>query len=76
MSNWYNYEYSDKIICPYCAEEYEPTYEDTYIGGELVDCYTECEQEFVCDKCHKRFNLTGEMTWTYYTSTIEEEEEK
>lgn len=40
MSYW-NEEDSEKIICPYCGEEYEPSYEDTYIGDEPVDCYTE-----------------------------------
>lgn len=24
MSSYWNYEDSDKIICPYCGEEYEP----------------------------------------------------
>lgn len=42
MSNSYwNYEDDENIICHYCGEEYEPSYEDTYIGGEPVDCYTE-----------------------------------
>ena len=29
-----NSEISQNIVCPYCDKEYEPTYEDTYIGGE------------------------------------------
>lgn len=40
MSNSYwNYEDDENIICHYCGEEYEPSYEDTYIGGKPVDCY-------------------------------------
>lgn len=44
MSNSYwNYEDDEKIIYPYCGKEYESTYEDTYIGGKPVNCYTENE---------------------------------
>lgn len=25
------------IVCPRCYKEYEPTYEDTWIGDEQVD---------------------------------------
>lgn len=55
MSDTYwNEEDSDLIICPYCGKRYEPSYEDTYIGHEEVDCYTEREQTFVCDICKKK----------------------
>ena len=40
-SSYWNYEDDENIICPYCGEEYEPSYEDTYIGDDCVDCYTE-----------------------------------
>ena len=72
---WYsNWENDDVIVCPYCGKKYEPTYEETYIGGEDVDCYKEGEQgEFSCDKCGKKFRLSVEMKWEYATETIEGE---
>ena len=72
---WYsNWECDDKIICPYCGKQYEPTYEETYIGGEDVECYEEGEQgEFTCDACGKKFTLSVEMTWNYTTETIDGE---
>ena len=82
---WYsNREYGERIIrCPYCGKEYEPTYEETYIGGKEVDCYQEGEQgEFTCDDCGKKFTLSAELIWQYTTETIDgemtwgEEEEK
>lgn len=39
--SYWNYEDDENIVCPYCGKEYEPSYEDTYIGGESADCYTE-----------------------------------
>ena len=72
MSSYWNYEDSDKIICPYCGEEYEPSYEDTYIGGELVNCYTEDKETYTCYKCGKKFTMYGYQSgWMYYTETIE-----
>ena len=72
MSSYWNYEDSDKIICPYCGEEYEPSYEDTYIGGELVNCYTEDKETYTCDECSKKFTMYGYQSgWMYYTETIE-----
>ena len=41
MSSYWNTEDDDKIICPYCGEIYEPSYDYTYIGEKTVDCYTE-----------------------------------
>lgn len=38
--SYWNFEDDENIICPYCGKEYEPSYEDTYISGETVDCYT------------------------------------
>jgi len=72
---WYsNWECDDEIICPYCGKKYEPTYEETYIGGEDVDCYKEGEQgEFTCDECGKKFRLSAETKWEYTTETIEGE---
>ena len=72
---WYsNWEIDDVIICPYCGKKYAPTYEETYIGGEDVDCYKEGEQgEFSCDKCGKKFRLSVELKWEYTTETIEGE---
>ena len=52
MSYW-NEEDDDVIVCPYCGEEYEPSYEDTFIGDDKADCYTEDTQTFTCSKCKK-----------------------
>lgn len=73
MSNYYNTEISDDIICPYCGKTWEATYEETYIGGEPVECYQEGKQEFVCDDCGKRFMLFPSLTWEYETTTIDGE---
>lgn len=74
MSKWYsNWETGSAIRCPYCGEEWEPTYEETYIGNEPVECYSEEEQECTCDRCLKTFKLKPELTWEYTTETIEGE---
>lgn len=75
MSNNYrNYEDDENIICPYCGQEYEPSYEDTYIGGEPVDCYTEDMETYTCDKCSKKFTMYGyQAGWKYRTETIDGE---
>ena len=71
MSGYWNEEISDKIICPYCGEEYEPSYEDTYIGGEPVNCYTEITRIYTCEICRKRFTMFGfQVGWKYQTETI------
>lgn len=70
FSNW---EYSENIVCPYCGKEYEPSYEDTYIGDECVDCYTEDEETYTCEKCGKKFTMRGEPVWCYETQTIDGE---
>lgn len=80
--NYWNQENDDQIICPYCFTKYEPSYEETYIGGEPVECYEEEYQELVCDKCGKRFSLQPyQKGWYYETETIdgqmtEEEQEE
>ena len=75
MNDWYwNTENAKTIICPYCGEEYEPSYEETYIGDECAECYEDGkEQEFVCDHCGKRFKMTPSLTWEYNTATIDGE---
>ena len=75
MSDSYsNSEISGSIICPYCGKEYEPSYEDTYIGGDSVNCYEEGDQgTFTCDDCGKRFKLYSTFTWEYETETIDGE---
>ena len=75
MSNSYwNYEDDENIICHYCGEEYEPSYEDTYIGGKPVDCYTEEKKTYTCDKCGKKFTMYGyQAGWKYQTETIDGE---
>jgi len=72
---WYsNWEYDDVIVCPYCSKIYEPTYEETFIGGKEVDCYKEGERgEFICDKCGKKFRLSADIVWVYTTESIKGE---
>ena len=75
MSNsYYNtVSYNDNIICPYCGTEYKPSYEDTFIGHDQVDCYTEEEHKYVCDRCGKQFKMWGSLCWEYNTETIDGE---
>lgn len=71
---YWNGEDSDEIICPYCGETYEPSYEETIIGDELIDCFTEDYQICKCDKCGKKFSLKGyQAGWRYTTETIDGE---
>ena len=75
-SDWYWNEEDDcKIICPYCGEKYDPSYDETYIGDKCVDCYTENEtQEVTCDACGKKFTVTPYQSgWQYRTETIDGE---
>ena len=71
---YWNQEDDENIICPYCEKEYEPSYEDTYIGDECVECYSEQYQEFSCDKCGKKFSVSPyQAGWKYVTETIDGE---
>ena len=71
---YWNQEEDDKIICPYCGEEYEPSYEDLFINNEQVDCYTEDTEIYKCDVCGKRFEMFGfTKRWFYHTETIDGE---
>lgn len=70
MRSYSNSECGETIICPYCGAEYEPTYEETYIGDTEIDCYEETEQECTCDDCGKRFTVRPVLTWEYETETI------
>lgn len=74
MSKYWNEEHGENIICPYCGEEYEPSYDATYIGGENINCYTEIVHTYTCDKCGKKFTMFGyQVGWKYQTDTIEGE---
>lgn len=68
--NYWNSECDEEIICPYCGMRYKPSYDETYIGGKGVDCYTEDEDEYTCDRCGKRFTLKPYTEWRYETETI------
>lgn len=73
-NSYWNYEYDENIICPYCSQKYEPSYEDTYIGGEPVNCYTKDMKTYTCDKCGKKFTMRGyHAVWKYRTETIDGE---
>ena len=74
LSYW-NEEDDSEIICPYCKEEYTPSYEDTIIGDECVNCYDEGEvQTVTCDRCGKKFTIEPYLsTWKYRTETIDGE---
>ena len=50
-SSYWNCEDDENIVCPYCGEEYEPSYEDTFIGDDYVNCYTEDTNTCTCEKC-------------------------
>ena len=71
--SYWNCEDDKNIVCPYCGKEYEPSYEDTYIGGESVDCYTEDTETYTCDRCGKKFTMYGYEEWKYHTATIDGE---
>lgn len=72
--SYWNEEDDEIIICPYCGTEYEPSYEDTYIGGESVDCYTDNTETYTCDDCGKKFTMYGyQVGWHYCTETIDGE---
>ena len=71
---YWNSEDDEDIICPYCGAAYSPSYDDTYIGDEPVDCYTEDKKEYVCDDCGKKFTMYGYQNgWKYHTETIDGE---
>ena len=75
MSSYENDVYSKDIVCPYCNKVYKPTYDETYIGGVVANCYTEDTKEYTCNKCGNRFKMTGILDWEYHTETIEGESE-
>ena len=76
MTDFYwNEEDDSTIVCPYCGRKYEPSYEDTVIGGETANCYTEDDnQTFTCDDCGKKFTMYPYLSeWHYHTETIDGE---
>ena len=72
--SYWNEEDEKYIICPYCGIIYRPTYEDTFIGNTIVDCYTEDTKTYTCDICGKKFKMYGyQEGWRYVTETIDGE---
>ena len=72
--SYWNLEKNDDIVCPYCGNEYAPTYEETIIGDKLVNCYEDGFHDvFTCDNCKKNFKLTSILKWEYETETIDGE---
>lgn len=73
-NTFWNWEDDTLIKCPYCGEEYEPSYEDTWIGDKSVNCYMEETQTFICDNCKHKFTVTPyQEEWRYKTETIDGE---
>lgn len=71
---YWNRENDTDIICPYCGEIYEPSYDDCYIGDKKADCYTEDTETYTCDECGKKFTMYGYLSgWKYVTETIDGE---
>lgn len=71
---YWNQEDETVIVCPYCGQRYKPSYEDTFIGTKIVDCYTEDTETYVCDECGKKFTMYGyQCDWKYVTETIDGE---
>ena len=50
LEYYWNQEDETVIVCPYCGQRYKPSYEDTFIGTKIVDCYTEDTETYVCDE--------------------------
>ena len=74
MSSYWNIEDDYNIICPYCGETYEPSYDETIIGDKIADCYTEDTETYTCDNCGKKFTMYGyQADWKYHTETIDGE---
>ena len=59
---------NEEIICPYCKEENELEPDNLYKERD--------EEEFVCQNCGRKFNLTSGYEWWYTTTPIVEEVEK
>lgn len=72
---YWNEEDDTNIICPYCGQEYEPSYDETFIGDKVADCYSENEEQtFTCDSCGKKFTMYPYLgNWRYRTETIDGE---
>jgi uncharacterized Zn-finger protein len=75
IDSYWNEEDDTEIICPYCREKYTPTYDETIIGDECVNCYAEGEvQTVTCDSCGKKFTIEPYQSgWKYRTETIDGE---
>ena len=61
MKNYWNSETGTKIRCSYCKTEHEPSYEDTYIGGENVNCYTEVTKIYQKNSENTLTSIGGEQ---------------
>ena len=62
----------NKIVCPHCYEEYEPSYEDTWISEQNIECYENTYQVATCEKCHKKFSILPFEDWMYETEEVDE----
>lgn len=57
-----------EIFCPYCGAIKDPMdNDDLYIGGG---------HEVPCGECGKYFNVTVDVTYTYSTERLEDEDEE
>ena len=57
------HEYTNEIVCPYCAYEYSDSWE--FNEGNKTD------GQIKCDGCNKTFNYSTDIEVTYITSKIE-----
>ena len=60
---------SDGIFCPWCGEFFEDDLYDTF-----DDVYEEGEHEQTCPECGKKFNLTVNVSYSYETERLDNDE--
>lgn len=61
--------HNDFIRCPACRNQMR------IMGGDDYDSYGEGEHEIMCDGCEFEFEITTEVTYTFTSPAILEEED-
>lgn len=59
-------QYTDALVCPYCAAKHEPDGESYWSGTS----------EYECDACHRTFCFTPDYSVSYCSWTMEKELER